>query len=249
MLFAVALFGVGYVAFDLYGKALWRYAQSVVPALRPSSAPRGRAPATTTTTTAAAPSPAPPPETTSGAPVEPAPSVVPTASGAPADDTQACIQPFFPEKTFVTRVPDLGFLCTETQPAKGAGSLHTQVVLGGGRGGASEAMKEWATMGWYGMAVFAIARARCCTDPQPLKTPTTLEHCKLDERLMQLAKAVLESSNEVADAALRDYTAAVNCMVRGGAADVFGQEGYPKGGEVTSFKVTYGRVRQLVGKP
>jgi hypothetical protein len=165
---------------------------------------------------------------------------------APAGDIRACIEPLFPEDTFAHGDPDLGFLCTETQPAKGAANLHTQVVLGGGRGGATDAMKEWATLGWYSMAVFAIARTHCCPDAPPLSTPTSLGHCKLDETLTQLGKAALTpGSDDPAEEAMLDFTRAVNCLVRGGAIELFGQEGYPKGGEVTSFKKTYLRARRL----
>jgi hypothetical protein len=159
------------------------------------------------------------------------------------------MEPLFPDGTFDKGQVDLDFICSETQPPKGAANLHTQVVLGGGKGGATDAMKEWATLGWYGMAVFAIARANCCPDAAPLSTPTSLGHCKLDETLMHLGKVTLTpGDDDPAEQAMLDFTRAVNCLVRGGATELFGQEGYPKGGEVTSFKKTYLRARRLAMK-
>jgi serine/threonine-protein kinase len=125
--------------------------------------------------------------------------------------------------------------------------VHTLVVLGGGRG-VTDAMREWSTLGWYNMAAFAVLRARCCSSPPPFKTPTTLTRCKFDERLESVGKAAIGGTNAEAEAAVKEYTDAVHCLARGGTAHLFGQVGYPQGGEATSFKKTFARARALLSK-
>jgi len=74
----------------------------------------------------------------------------------------ACIRPLFPPDTFTgDAMPDFSFLCKETDPRKGIGSMKTRIVLGNG-GHVSEGMKEWALSGWYQLATFAVVRSRCC---------------------------------------------------------------------------------------
>jgi len=229
------LVGAGYVTFRFYGAAIWRYATRMVPALRRMEKEK---PAPT-------PRPAPVPSATTSATVS---AATPVPSAAAATDVQACVAPLFPANTFVSGQSDLSFVCSETEPANGAKSLRNQVVVGAGKDATSEAMKEWSTLGWYGMAVFAIARARCCKDAPPLSTPTVLKDCALDESLTRLGAATFETSNDASEKALYAYRGAVKCIVKNGAAQAFGQQGEPRGGELTTFKKTYERARRLIAQ-
>jgi hypothetical protein len=153
----------------------------------------------------------------------------------------------FPEGSFSSGRVRFDFMCDETNPYRGASQLHTQVVLGGGRG-VTDAMREWSTLGWYNMAAFAVVRTRCCSSPPPLRTKTTLTRCKFDERLEAVSKAAMAGSEADAKLAVTEYTEAVHCLARGGTAHLFGQVGYPQGGEITSFNKTMARARALLSK-
>ena len=91
-------------------------------------------------------------------------------------------------------------------------------------------MREWANLGWYGMAVFGIARARCCAAPPPLKSHTTLPQCELDARIEALGRAALGRDDGAAEKAYDDFNKAVGCLAHAGGAAAFGQNGMPRGG-------------------
>ena len=44
-------------------------------------------------------------------------------------------------------------------------------------GGATDAMKIFARIGWYDMAAFAVVRAGCCPDAKSLELPEASKAC------------------------------------------------------------------------
>lgn len=214
---------------------------------RPSAAPALPPTARTTDSGARAAS-------ASSPPAQAMPSAATAVAGGTADadaavvtDLRACVDPLFPEQTFSPLARDFEFLCTEKSPYRGASRLHALVVLGrSGETGVTDAMREWSNLGWYGMAAFAVVRARCCQAPTPFVTTTTLTQCELDRSLDELGKTVFAGDNAEVEAALRAYTQAIHCIARGGAAHLFGHVGYPQGGELSTFKKTLLRARKLV---
>ncbi|MBW2524914.1 MAG: hypothetical protein JRI23_12090 [Deltaproteobacteria bacterium] len=172
-----------------------------------------------------------------------------TSAPAAAGGHAECVQKLFPAGSFEGFEPDFGFLCTETNPRKGATALKTQIVLGGGSGHATEAMQQWALLGWYEMGAYAAVRARCCSDDAPpLTTPASLAHCQLDDSLENLRAAVVGSSDEAVDEAIKEYTKSLHCLHQVGAASVFGLKGPPRGGERSAFADLVTRIRKVEGR-
>ena len=95
------------------------------------------------------------------------------------------------------------------------------------------------------MAVYALAREHCCPDAKQLSATTTMVACHLNESLDKLGAAAYDKQDDPGEAALGDYNKSIYCLARGGAAHMFGQGGYPKGGELTTFKKYYKRARKL----
>lgn len=147
----------------------------------------------------------------------------------------------FPEDTFSDAEPELGFVCTETNPVRGAAELRRMVVAARGRRGITEGMREWAKLGWYGMAAFTVVRSACCQDPASLSTPTSHQRCQLDARLDALGEAVRARRQQDAQQALQDYGKAIHCLLDTGAAHFFGQPGMPRSSELTTFGKTLAR--------
>ncbi|RLB65630.1 MAG: hypothetical protein DRI90_01480 [Deltaproteobacteria bacterium] len=232
-------------------------ATSTVPSETAGSAPSAPTPVMTVSSVpSASESPAGPAASASPAasvepPATPASAVNSAAASstasaaAPPGDVRACTETFFPEDTFVGRQPKLGFLCKVTNPHKGSLEIRTAVVLsGGGMKGVTDGMHEWSTIGWYGMAAYVVIRDRCCESAAPLKAPKTVAKCDFEQVLVKLGPAVNGNDDDAAEQALKDYTKAINCLARGGAARLFDQSGFPKGGERTTFMKLFKRARK-----
>ncbi|MEQ9321028.1 MAG: hypothetical protein RIF41_17830 [Polyangiaceae bacterium] len=176
-----------------------------------------------------------PPETTATA--------IASAEAPAADPSEmsACAVSLFPEDTFIDADPDFAFACTEPNPVSGASQLRQLVVASRGDRGVTHGMREWAMMGWYGMAAFTVLRARCCESPTALATPTSHKQCLLDERLGALGEAVVERRELDAQQALNDYGKSIYCLVNSGASHFFDQSHAPRGGELTTFGKTLAR--------
>jgi serine/threonine-protein kinase len=180
---------------------------------------------------------------------EPDPSAAPggaasaSVQGAAADapGVEQCATPQFAEGTFSGIDPDLSFLCSETDPRRGASRLKSEVVRASTGRKVTEGMKEWSVLGWYEMAAFAIIRRRCCAAPQPLSLPAPTGGCKpLDRALDDLGDAATTAGADL-EAALGAYTKAIHCAVSSGHASTYGQQGRPRGGEETALRKTMGR--------
>jgi len=220
------------------------------------AAPTGRAassvaavvPSSTASAQASAPAASAAP-TASAAPA--APAAPPAATAASAEGMDACMTPMFPPGTFASQAkPDFAFVCGETDPRRGAGLLKKHVVLGAPSKFVSDAMREWALLGWYELATFAVMRAECCPSPAPLELPPSPESCgRLDKALDVLGAAGAKATgpeDPALEAAMKGYTDAVSCLARASGTSVFGYTGAPKGGEETAFRKILGRV---TGKP
>jgi hypothetical protein len=101
-------------------------------------------------------------------------------------------------------------------------------------------MREWAILGWYEMAAFAVLRGRCCAESSAIRLPATAGTCEpLDAPLNALAAAVKPDATvegprqdrvHRVERALERYTAAVNCAMKTGTASEY-LFGPLKGGE------------------
>jgi hypothetical protein len=162
----------------------------------------------------------------------------------PGESFFACVSPLFAQDTFdAGAVPDLTSLCAETSPTKGADALRRAIVRAGLGRPVSEGMREWALLGWYELAAFAVVRAHCCSQPGPIAMPAAEGGCvPIDTALNELAAAANRGTAVEVDEALARYTGAVNCITRYGEAKLVSR--YPKlaGGEDTSFKKMLARV-------
>jgi hypothetical protein len=195
----------------------------------------------------AAPSATPSATPASTATASAAPSAAPAATASAAADKpateSACAAALFPADTF-TATPDFAFLCTETDPRRGAATMKTRVVLGSTKT-LTEGKLEWGTLGWYEMAAFAVIRARCCASPEPLKLPPLAGDCALAERLNELtgaAAAAPSAEDEKLRAAMEGFTKSATCMQRGNAfGDMFPWRDQPGSGAEAAFRKTVAR--------
>ena len=231
--------------------------QSAPPASGSTSAAETGAPAATAPGGAATPAPATAAPSSSAAPAA-APSAGTTATAevtaAPAPgargEIEACMTPLFARGTFdksaKSAKTDFGFVCGETDPRRGVAAIKKQVVLGGAKRSVSDGMREWALLGWYELASYAVMRARCCPGASPLTLPEPPPPCQpLEKALDQLGAAALvakDAKDKALSAALKQYTEGVYCFVRAGGTTLFGYEGPPKGGQDTAFRKTLARV-------
>ncbi len=180
--------------------------------------PSTAAPPVPAASTASAASAAPPPPTSAPAPTA-TPLAPPSASAAPAvataGDPVACVAPLFPEHTFNdTSSTDLGFLCEMTDPRQAAPRLGRELVHSRGDS-ITDGMKEWPSLGWYQMAVVAIARARCCPDAAPLVLPSNGGTCPpLEKALDDLGRAAARGDDAAKE--LGQVDDVILCLVRNG---------------------------------
>jgi len=155
----------------------------------------------------------------------------------------------FHPSTFPSRKPQLDFVCSETHPRRGGTAIREVVIRAGRKTGARVAMREWDQLGWYEMAVFAVARQKCCSEPPPLVKLRGLEACHLSDVLEKLGKASTEANDDVMAKAIDEFQAAIICLIRKGAARSFGQPGRrPKDGAVAVFLKITDRLNEGQGK-
>lgn len=150
------------------------------------------------------------------------------------DKTASCVASYLPKGAF-GKAPDLSWLCTETDPNKGATQLRVAVVGSAPKGAVTDAMKLFSKLGWYDMAAYAVVRAGCCEEPKPLITPEPGKDCtSLADSLRDLAKEVI--ANRSYEEASKHYTDTVQCEVSHGHSSSYGRAQRPQPGEDTAFK-------------
>ncbi|MCA9622167.1 MAG: hypothetical protein KC731_24255, partial [Myxococcales bacterium] len=121
---------------------------------------------------------------------EPSNSAIARRASLTPEERQQCMVGLFPEDTFAKPQPrDFDFICSQTNPVDGASAIRTLVVRSRGDRGVTQGMREWATIGWYGVAAFAVMKHHCCAQPQHLATPTAHKRCQIDEHAEALADA------------------------------------------------------------
>lgn len=153
---------------------------------------------------------------------------------APTDKLSSCVMGYLPKNSFGT-APDFSGICDQTDPRAGADKLRVALVSSAPKtGGATEAMKIFARIGWYDMAAFAVVRAGCCPEAKPLELPEPSKNCSsMAEALEEVGKEVV--ANHPAEESLKKYTAAIHCELNVGRGQVFRKAERPAGGEDSAF--------------
>lgn len=175
--------------------------------------------ATTTPQPAPASASTPEPTSTSTAASSPPPSSPPQE---PKDPT-ACIG-----DALATEDIDYAFVCGQTNPLKASGKIKSTLVRNG-KGLVTDAMRQWAGLGWYEMAAFAMLRAHCCPAGEPLAYNFVLA-CPLDEAINELDTAVRTGERETIDAAIKRYSKEARCLDQFGQSRNMGRDGPPGSG-------------------
>jgi eukaryotic-like serine/threonine-protein kinase len=179
-------------------------------------------------------------------------SAAPATSAAPPTEASeagfaACMLPLFASSSIdAAAAARLSFVCSETNPLKGAAAVRAHLVKAAKNRGVSDATKEWAVLGWYEMAAFTVIRAQCCPSPPPLELPKEPGSCTpLAKALNELGDAVAATTgpgDRALEKSVKRFARSIQCTVRVGAASRYGRRGKPDGGEQTGFKKTLARV-------
>jgi len=124
-------------------------------------------------------------------------------------DADACLRRLFPPGAF----PDgasLSSVCSEVDPRAAASFLSVKVVRPG-HGRTTDAMREWAQLSWYELAVVAGMRGACCPATSPeLELPASVGNCPpLGTALHAVESAAREESSLAPP--LDQFRAAVDC--------------------------------------
>ncbi len=193
--------------------------------------PAARPPDTATATSTGAVAPTITPQVTATA-VAPPPPV----------DLGTCVAALFPADTFSSD-SKLDFICKEFDPRRGANALRGEVArVGLVARTTTQGMREFAILSWYDMAVFAIARDRCCVASElaPLDLPPSLGSCpSLTDALEALGHAARDRKD--LEPPLATYREAVVCTVRGlshnrSVASPYNYAGTPDGAADAALK-------------
>lgn len=131
-------------------------------------------------------------------------------------DTTACVRSLFPPDAFADD-SNVTFICKEFDPRRGASNLRAEVArVGLVQRLTTQAMREWAALGWYEMAVYVMARDKCCdaASLEPLDLPLTLGECpSIAAALDAIGNAAREKSD--LEGPVAAYREGVVCIVRG----------------------------------
>jgi hypothetical protein len=129
---------------------------------------------------------------------------------APADATD-CVAAYFPEHTFVQR-QDLGFVCSVSDPRKGATRIRVAIVVGG-HGAATAGADEWTKLGWYQLAIYGILRRACCSADPLVQLPDEPPPCASLAGLIETLSTATQSGTEV-EAATLAFEKGTLCLLR-----------------------------------
>lgn len=193
---------------------------------------------------ATGPGAATPPATSSS--VVASASATPTAAPFSVPDPEQCIEALLaPGAVAEGAKPNFTFLCEASDPRKVASQIRS-VVIRAARGGVTDAMREWAVMGWYEYAAFASMKGRCCPSAPKIVLPSTSGLCApMDDALNKISDVSKPGASEAdQEAALKGYRESLLCIARGGQHGVFGPYDPPSGGQDTAFMKTFARTRR-----
>jgi hypothetical protein len=139
------------------------------------------------------------------------------------EDSTSCIG-----EALGTEGLDYAFVCEQTNPLKASGLMKSALVRHG-KGLVTDAMRQWAGLGWYEMAAFAVLRAHCCPPGEPLAYNFTLA-CPIDEAVNELDAAVRTGKRSAVDEAVKRYTKEARCLDQFGQSPNMGRKGPPGAG-------------------
>jgi hypothetical protein len=194
-----------------------------------AAAARSDAPPASAVAPEAATSAASAPAVASSASAVSSPSSVASASVDRAAVT-ACVVGLFAPRSFEKAKPDLSFVCTDPFPLRGVTRVQSQVALGRwGKGGMSEGMREWATLGWYQIAAYAVFRGHCCASAPPYEWTFDL-NCPLDAALLEIERVARVKDTAAMRPAMEQFNLQASCLTRLGQAPLFGQTRLPAAG-------------------
>jgi serine/threonine protein kinase len=148
------------------------------------------------------------------------------------DKMGSCVAGYLPKGTFV-KVPDMSWVCDETDPRLGAEKLRVAVV-NGAKGATTDAMKIFARIGWYDMAAFSVVRAGCCENAKPLALAAPSGTCPpIPDALREVGSAVVGGRHY--DEQLKKYMTAIQCEVEAGHGTSLRHAARPAPGEDIAF--------------
>ncbi|MGC4093933.1 MAG: hypothetical protein QM756_39710 [Polyangiaceae bacterium] len=146
----------------------------------------------------------------------------------------SCVASYLPKGAF-GKEPELGFLCAETDPNKGAQALRVAIVGSAPKGSLTDAMKLWARLGWYDMTAFAVVRSACCEEPKDFALAAPAQGCDaMAEAIRDVARDVLAGKGY--EDSLKKYSGAIHCELNAGHTQVAGRTQRPQSGEDAAFK-------------
>jgi hypothetical protein len=143
-----------------------------------------------------------------------------------------CVIRLLPPESF-GRSPDFDWLCQTKDPRRGHSKMRRTLVKYAGSKGLTPAMRLWSRLRWYGMAGFAVIRASCCPNAEPLKLPKVAGCEPLEGILDELGVAVALGNDHLE--VLGRYTKNVKCNTQLGRAYIFRQKDRIRGGERSAF--------------
>jgi hypothetical protein len=150
------------------------------------------------------------------------------------DPIASCVGNHLPKSSF-KKQPDFAFLCGETDPRAGGEKLRVAIVQGAGGGAPTEAMKVVSRLGWYEMALFAVVRESCCTEPKALELPEPSQGCTpLVTSLAGVSKAV--AAGQAIDDALGAFDKSARCEADAKKASLYKRAAAPTSAEQSAFR-------------
>jgi len=175
------------------------------------------------------------------APAPTAPPSIPVSAAAPAAPKRSvseCAVAQFAPDAFGTEPVDLESICTQTDPRRSARKLK-QLVVARGRG-TSEAMHEWAVLGWYELGAVAIVRGRCCEAPPALDVPPPVGTCPSLSKALDALAAAAKTGDDV-DGATKSFAEAIRCADSSNGGVHFGYPDPPQEAARVSIRKMLGR--------
>lgn len=134
-----------------------------------------------------------------------------TSEALSEEALQTCVESFFPERTFIRKVP-FEYVCKNENPRKSAIMLHQQLVRGGA-GTVTTGMKLWSSLSWYELPVVAMIHAHCCPGAPSLELPDPGEPCgSMTQALQDATRGTC--TDEGANKRAEQYADAVLCLFR-----------------------------------